>query len=296
MHTLTSTLRRSVLVVLIGLGVFAGAASAQEATAEDQARAHFRLGRAHYDNGNFAQAAVEFEEAYNISQRSALLYNIYLAYRDANNTEKAAWALKLYLEKEVEVENRAQLQARLRALEEALAAAAAAGTTAGAAAAAQPAPAEQAPAQAQPTEQAQPETQPGPAAATEQAEPEKKSMVVPIVLMSTGGAMVLGSIATGAMASGKASDVEDLCPNGSCPSADAEKKASDADSSRKTLALVTDVLMFGGIAVAGTGAVLLVLNLMSGGDDKPTASVAGKPTAGLACMPGACHGSLSVPF
>src|ERR1700755_2827158 len=61
-----------------------------DADAEEQARAHFRLARAYYDNGDFAQAGIEFEEAYRISQRAALLYNIYLAHRDANDTRKAA--------------------------------------------------------------------------------------------------------------------------------------------------------------------------------------------------------------
>jgi tetratricopeptide (TPR) repeat protein len=282
MTQLASTLRHCLLLLALGL-TFAGAASAQEESVEDKARAHFRLGRAHYDNGNFAEAAVEFEEAYNVSQRAALLYNIYLAYRDANNTEKAAWSLKLYLEKEENIENRAQLQARLKALEEANAARAAAPATPVAAAGEQPAD--------QLTET------PAPEGAVEASEPpEKKSNLVPIILLSTGGAMVITSIATGIMASGKKSEAEDLCPGlTNCDPAQ-KQKLDDLESSQGTLAIVTDIMMFGGIAVAGTGAVLLVLNLMSGGGDEQQATVAYKPTASLACMPGACHGSMSMNF
>jgi tetratricopeptide (TPR) repeat protein len=95
-------------------------AAPSAAETEEQARAHFRLGRAHYDNGNFAQAAVEFEEAYRISQRAALLYNIYLAYRDANDTRNAAEALRKYLALEQNIENRGQLESRLAALDKSL--------------------------------------------------------------------------------------------------------------------------------------------------------------------------------
>lgn len=284
MTQLASNLRHCLLILALGLA-FAGTASAQEESVEDKARAHFRLGRAHYDNGNFAEAAVEFEEAYNVSQRAALLYNIYLAYRDANNTEKAAWSLKLYLEKEENIENRAQLQARLRALEEANAAAAAAAAAAPAAAA-QP---------EQPVEELT--ATPAPDGAVEATEPpEKKSNLVPFILMGTGGAMVITGIATGIMASGKKSDAEDLCPGLTNCKEETKQEIQSLSDSQGTLALVSDIMMFGGIAVAGTGAVLWVLNLMSDGGSEEHATVAYKPTANLACMPGACHGTMSMNF
>ncbi|HKU44545.1 MAG TPA: tetratricopeptide repeat protein, partial [Polyangiales bacterium] len=114
----------SLCLVLFGLTSGAEPLAAQDggvaAANEEAARAHFRLGRAHYDNGNFAQAAVEFEEAYRISQRAALLYNIYLAYRDANDTKNAAEALRKYLALEKNIENRGQLESRLAALDRSL--------------------------------------------------------------------------------------------------------------------------------------------------------------------------------
>lgn len=262
---------------------------------EEKARAHFRLGRAHYDNGNFAQAAVEFEEAYRISQRSALLYNIYLAYRDANDTKNAATSLRKYLELQKDVENRGQLEARLAALERSLAD----GTAPQPAPAAQPQPTEGAPAEQQPAE-AQAPTEAAPAEATQAAPAEKETNLVPFVLMGTGGAMILGSVVTGIMTSGKQSDLDDAraaCKKrGDCDSL--EKKEFDRieslQSSGKTLALVTDILLFGGIAVAGTGAVLFILDM--GDDGASDAASAYAPKASVACLPGACAGSVTLKF
>src|SRR5687768_16190217 len=62
-----------------------------------QARGHFRLGREFYGQGRFAEAAKEFEIAYGLSGRGSLLYNVYLAYRDAQDVPNAARALRGYL-------------------------------------------------------------------------------------------------------------------------------------------------------------------------------------------------------
>ena len=61
---------------------------------ENQAREAFERGRIHYDNGDFARAAGAFEEAYKLSGREGLLYNLYLAYRDANEQENLFRAVK----------------------------------------------------------------------------------------------------------------------------------------------------------------------------------------------------------
>jgi tetratricopeptide (TPR) repeat protein len=269
---------------------------------EEKARAHFRLGRAYYDNGDFAQAAVEFESAYRISQRSALLYNIYLAYRDASDTRHAAQALRKYLELEQKVENRGQLESRLAALERSLAD--------GSASTPQPAAAKPAPqpAGADPSKFAtagastpvseKPEASlsaPSAASTPNSSRANKPTQILPLVLMGTGGAMVVASVITGVMTLGKKSDLssaQDECQKlGNCQSLTPERVAEldSAKRSGKTLAVVTDVLLFGGLAVAGTGAVLFFLN--RGREEKPSAT-----TASLACGPGACLGSLLTRF
>jgi tetratricopeptide (TPR) repeat protein len=279
-------------LLMFGLTLTTAAVRADEgATAaenEERARGHFRLGRAHYDNGDFARAAVEFEEAYRISQRAALLYNIYLAYRDANDTRNAAEALRKYLALEKNIENRGQLESRLAALDRSLAenpqpsaapALAAGATTAPAqplTPAAETAPAEAAPAAA--------------LATSEPSQAEKPFPVVPVVLMGTGGAMLVGSIVTGLMAVGKHSEWEeakkDCDASGSCSGlsqAEADE-LNDLKSSGQTLAIVTDILLFGGLAVAGTGVALFFLS--SGDESAPAPS---GPQASLACGPLACR-------
>jgi tetratricopeptide (TPR) repeat protein len=271
---------------------------------EEKARGHFRLGRAHYDNGDFAEAAVEFESAYRISQRSALLYNIYLAYRDANDTRHAADALKKYLQLEAKVENRGQLEARLASLERSLKEGQAAGPTptpaiaaAAVATAPQPAAAGQA-SQLQPTaapnEVSAPDQASAPAA--EASASSGPNQLLPIVLMSTGGAMIVGSVITGVMTLGKHSTVSaayDECTKAnncqSLPPARVAELESES-SSGKTLAVVTDILLFGGLAVAGTGTVLFLLN-HGKSEQAPSAT-----TASIACAPGACYGALRTRF
>lgn len=269
---------------------------------EEKARAHFRLGRAYYDNGDFAQAAVEFESAYKISQRAALLYNIYLAYRDASDTRHAADALRKYLQLEAKIENRGQLESRLAALDRSIADGTASTPTQTAAAAPQPAAplASAQPSAAQPTAAVPtPVSEAAPPAATsaEASTSAKPLPLLPIVLMGTGGAMLVGSIITGVMTLGKKSDLSDAQDKcmmaGNCQALPAERVAElkSTQSSGKTLALVTDVLLFGGLAVAGTGAVLFFMN--PGGQEHAPETAT---TASLACAPGACVGSLRTQF
>jgi tetratricopeptide (TPR) repeat protein len=245
------------------------------ASTEVQAREAFERGRIHYDNGEFAKASVAFEEAYKLSGREGLLYNLYLAYRDANEQEKAAEALRQYLARVEVIENRAQLEARLKALDEGIAqrkaaeaAEAAERERAAAAAAAAPvAAASQAPGQA---------AEPAPG----------RWWLVPVTVMSAGGALMLGSIATGVMANNKAKELEDGCDGNMCTS----DLKSTADSG-KTLAVVTDVLLFGGLATAAVGGVLLLLK-----KPKKDARADSAPEAHFACTRAGCAGGVSLRF
>lgn len=110
-----------VLCVSVPTATVTTRASAQAESSDDAARRHFRLGQAHYENGEFAEAATEFDEAYRLSQRPQLLYNVYVAYRDAGDMPHAAHALRLYLELVTDAENGTQLRARLVAMERVLA-------------------------------------------------------------------------------------------------------------------------------------------------------------------------------
>ncbi len=266
---------------------------------EERARAAFRLGRAHYDNGDFVKAAKEFERAFELSGKYQLLYNVYLAYRDANMTKQAADALRGYLDNTEDVPNRAQLAAKLRALEKALKEKEQRAPTPKPPVQPEPEPAEQPAEEPAEPQEAEPEpteevTEPAEAPA-EEAEPQDEAEsggtnLVPFILMGSGGAMIVGSIITGVMASSAQGELEDKCPNKQCPPDEDLDALKDTQSQGETMAIVTDVLLFGGIAVAGTG---LVLFLLGGAEEEPASEGV---TAGLGCSPTGCAGAVRVPF
>lgn len=255
--------------------------SAASPDAQTQAREAFERGRIHYDNGEFAKASGAFEEAYKLSGREGLLYNLYLAYRDANEQGKAAEALRGYLAKVEVIENRAQLEARLKALDEGIAQRKAA----------EAAKAEQE--RERERERAEQERAAQQAAAASQplappvaAPPKDKWWLVPVAVMSGGGALMLGGVVTGVMANSRSSELEDKCVDGQCP----PDLKSTADSG-KTLALVTDVLLFGGLATAVAGGVLLFLK-----KPKEQAPAKAGPSANVSCSRSGCAGTVSLQF
>lgn len=263
-----------------GSAAWAQARPAPAADAQAQAREAFERGRIHYDNGEFDQASSAFEDAYRLSGRDGLLYNLYLAYRDANQPEKAAEALRSYLAKVKVIENRAQLEARLKALDEGIAQRRATEAAKGEAEAAR-LQAERERAEQEKAAQAAREEQ-----RKLQAEraPERKWWVVPVAVMGAGGALMAGSLVTGLMANSKANELEDKCVDGNCP----PNLESTADSG-KTLSIVTDVLLFGGLATAATGGVLLLLKHRE-------RQAKNTPTANLACTHTGCAGNVTVRF
>ncbi len=67
---------RRVLSVLAAVGWLAVAATGQAQDREEEARALFMAGRAAYDGGRYEAALERFQEAYELSGRPELLYNI----------------------------------------------------------------------------------------------------------------------------------------------------------------------------------------------------------------------------
>lgn len=63
----------------------------------DIAKAHFNTGEAYYEHGRFADAAHEFEEAYRLSQKAPLLYNVGKSYDGANDFARALDAYQRFL-------------------------------------------------------------------------------------------------------------------------------------------------------------------------------------------------------
>ncbi len=95
------------------------AMEASTARAEDfsdqRARAHYAVGVAMYEGGRFAEAADEFQAAYDLTHRAALLFNCYIAYRDSSQITRARDALAAFLAEVPDAPNRLHLEARLEA-------------------------------------------------------------------------------------------------------------------------------------------------------------------------------------
>jgi tetratricopeptide (TPR) repeat protein len=267
-----------VLAFVLVSGFFDGSAARAQgdaqaaADAEGQAREAFSRGRIHYDNGEFAQAAEAFEDAYRLSGREMLQYNLYLAYRDANMPEKAAGALRAYLERVDVIENRPQLEARLRALEEGIAERKAARERA---------------AQEARSTSSTPSSTPPPSEQPAAQDPGKW-WLMPTIVMAGGAAMMLGAIGTGVVAASKQKELDENCDGNVC-----DPKYEDTADQGQLFAITTDVLLFGGIAVAATGATLLLLR-------KPKKGTSGEadrgPTASAGCFADGCAGSVTLHF
>ena len=63
----------------------------------DIAKAHFNTGSVDYEHGRFTEAAHEFEEAYRLSGRAPLLYNVGKSYDGANDFAHALDAYQRFL-------------------------------------------------------------------------------------------------------------------------------------------------------------------------------------------------------
>jgi tetratricopeptide (TPR) repeat protein len=80
--------------------LFPSLALAQPAPSEgdiELAKAHFRTGEIYYEQGRYPDAAHEFEEAYRLSHRPALLYNMGKSYDGAGDAARALGAYRRFL-------------------------------------------------------------------------------------------------------------------------------------------------------------------------------------------------------
>lgn len=110
-----------VALFALALGVLGApsVSSAQPpASPNDQiAREHFIRGRDAFSQGDFATAAREFDQAYQLSRRPQLLYNLGTAYERLHNWNEANVALRRYLDQVPAAPDRAEVEARLRIIE-----------------------------------------------------------------------------------------------------------------------------------------------------------------------------------
>lgn len=261
------------------------ASSSLAQTTDEDARRHFRLGQAHYENGSFLDAAHEFEEAYRLSDRAQLLYNIYVAYRDAGDLQHSRDALREYLTRVPDAENGSMLRARLEALDRMLAG----GQTT------EPATGTGTTTASETGTETGTVTETGTASETQtETETETETQTettttttggglspLPFVVMGAGAALVIGGAITGGVALSTQGSLDSRCPDRVCPAG--VDYQSDA-STGKALAITTDVLLItGGVAIAG-GLVWMIVELTSGGSSSGTDA----PPVSAACGPDGC--------
>lgn len=230
-------------------------------TLDDEARKRFELGRTFYEAGRFREAAEEFTEAYRLSRRPALLYNIYVANRDAGKWQEATDSLRSYLEQVPDAPDSITLRARLVSLEEQLA--------------------------LQKERDARLEAERQRADARPAATPTApKRSIVPWVVLGSGGALLIGSVVTSVLAANTASDLDEVCERDGtlCP----ESSRGDVEALRRQ-AVTTDVLWGVGAAALVTGIVLRLTRVL---DERAPSPV----TASVSATKGGAAGLLTVRY
>jgi tetratricopeptide (TPR) repeat protein len=237
-------------------------ATTNEADMTDlQARSHFRLGKELYDQGKFADAAKEFEVAYGLSGRSSLLYNVYLAYRDAQDTANAARALDGYLTANPNAPDVAHLSARLAALKEIL-------KKAEEEAAKQRSEQDQAAQQARDAERARIEADQRALAAEQRADVKPSRPWWPWLVVGGGVAITATGVVLGVLAVNDGDELEGECvldpmegAGTKAPLVQGTQCAPSVDhearrDSIQTQAMIGDVMWISGAAITATGLVL----------------------------------------
>jgi tetratricopeptide (TPR) repeat protein len=231
--------------------------------AVEAAKAHFAAGSAYYEQGNWADAAKEFKEAYRLSRRADLLYNISLCEERLGNLEGAIAALRSYLD--VGPVDRAAIEARIERLEQK---------------------------RREATTTTRP-PEPAPAAvAVSEATTAATATVPPTsaraprwwlpgtVVGAIGAAALVAALGTGISALRTADELEHFCVDKICPP-DQRARVSRGEA----LAISTDVLIGVGVAAVITSAILIGV----GARRRPSSAVHAHNTVGAS-------GGLAVQF
>jgi hypothetical protein len=122
MMSVMKRMGRVLALALPLLLVTASGASAQQVSSSEQmARNIFEAGRAAYEAGRFDQALRYFQEAYDLSQRPALLFNIASAADRLQENQRAIEAYRAYLRAVPNADNRELAESRIAFLEGVLA-------------------------------------------------------------------------------------------------------------------------------------------------------------------------------
>src|SRR4051794_39944823 len=92
-------------------------ANAPSATDLELAKAHFHTGQIYYQNGRYPDAAREFEEAYRLSNKADLLFNMGKSYDGVGDHARAMTAYRRFLAEVPNSADRATVEARVAGLQ-----------------------------------------------------------------------------------------------------------------------------------------------------------------------------------
>ena len=109
--------------VLLAATVFLGVAldvtpAAAQSSADEEARVHFEAGRVAFSRGRYESALGSFQEAYELSQRPALLYNIGTTLDRLRRDQEAIEAFEQFLTLSPDSDLAPEVQERVRILRE----------------------------------------------------------------------------------------------------------------------------------------------------------------------------------
>jgi tetratricopeptide (TPR) repeat protein len=250
-------------IALTAAALAAPSATAQAPTKDHLARDHFGAGRAYFEAGRYEEAAKQFEEAYRLSQRPALLSNIFRSYERLGDVAKAESAYQRYRESDPDASDLQMLELRL----ESMRARAARGVSDHDEAKDRQPPA-RAPAQDEHRKEAPSDAAPADDVGAADADSRDSPGVMQYAgygLLGLAGASAVIALATGLRANGLYGDLDSACPDRACD----PNLRSTADKGQ-SLAVVSTV--FTGVAVASAvvGAVLWLLGRNRREEASPT--------------------------
>ena len=201
---------------------------------DERAKAHFLAGQSYYDQASYADALKEFNEAYRLSKKSALLYNIARCFEGLGQLGDAVNMLERYLTDEPATPDRTSIEERIHNLKERQQRAAA-----------PPPPVAPPPARLAPPP-------PPPMTSTSGRHHRRWTWIVG----GAGVALLGAALGTGIASQLDYNGLHTDCPGHACASGGNYQSRID---SGKQLSLATDVLWPVGAAAVATGVVLFFL-------------------------------------
>lgn len=280
-------LRAALAAAVIGLGVGATASPGSalaapkksvDKAADARARELFQRGDEAYAEGRYEDAHTAFAEAYELSGRPQLLFNVANALERLGRHAEALEALEEYLESGKATRDRDVVEKRIANLQRRVDEQQRAEEEARREAERRERERQEAAAEAAASEGARAEAEP--------AAEKRPTRVLPFVMLGTGAAALVTSAVFGGLTLAARSEAEPGCRSGSggrlCSA-----EASAALGRDEAFGLVTDIALASGVILSGVGLYLL----LSGDDDeRPAVDVRAGASRGSSTASGRARG------